>query len=339
MERLQSLLWLLANIAMTGSRDRAQTLDLLCQACAGIHRLEPTLPVLTADRLEASLQVPVEEWLPDTIRGELTGALLVSSVVPSRICREMHLEYEAREQMDRTQALILRIRDFCKVLPDGQTLYRTFRRFLIQSPTTQRRPARLIFQPLDVSLDDMYRAPKRHELLGTYLYLCPCCGWAMNVTQPEVACTSQWCEQAGSLFDRQHDQVVRRSNGAVLAGVAAEDILVLQDTFWKFTLLPGLLELQLAEGLQNLGFTPVLWPDFDESDVRIELDGEYLDLDAKVWRYPDVLASHLSALPRSKLRWIVIPDYQATSLPFLREKTGLQIHTYSSCLKELKKRA
>ncbi|MGY4494889.1 restriction endonuclease-related protein [Pseudomonas sp. TE3610] len=293
---------------------------------------------MTADKLESNLQLPVEDWLHEAIRGDLKGPLLVSSNAPTPMCSEMLLEFNAFEQLNRTQRLVQRVRDSCKVLADGDELYRAFRFFLVNNPITDHRPARLLFQPLNLSLDDCYRPPASHELLGGYLYLCPSCGWPLNVSQANIACPARWCEEAGSIFDRAVDyRVINRVDGSELQGLPGQGMLVLQEAFWKFTLLPGLLELKLAEGLRALGYSPVLWPNVDQADVRVSVDGEPLDLDAKVWRYPEVLRRHLGSVPRSNRRWIVIPDYQSASLSYLREKLGVNVYTYSGCLKVLKK--
>lgn len=45
------------------------------------------------------------------------------------------------------------------------------------------------------------------------------------------------------------------------------------NAYRKFTLLPGLLEIQLAKGLRVMGCLPTLWPDVDEADVRIDVGG------------------------------------------------------------------
>lgn len=336
----RNLLWRLADAASKCARNSVEGFELLRQASAHLHRLHPDHVVMTAQELEANFRRPLETWLPDEIRGELTGVLLAPSNAPTRTCTELLLEFNAREQYEQTQQLIRRVRDICKAIPEGDELYRSFREFLVLNGKTTRHPLRVLFQPLDLSVEDLYRQPERHEILAGKMYLCPSCRWPMTITQSHIACPSQWCEHAGSIFDLHRRQVINRLDGNSLKGQVVDDeTLVLQDAYWKFTLLPGLLEIQLARGLRVMGFLPTLWPDVDEADVRIDVAGMPLDLDAKVWRYPEALEAHLQPASRGPNRWIVIPDYQARSLPNLRERLGPYIHTYSSCLNELKRRA
>lgn len=78
----RNLLWRLADAASKCARNRVEGFELLRQASAHLHRLHPDHVVMTAQELEANFRRPLETWLPDEIRGELTGVLLAPSNAP-----------------------------------------------------------------------------------------------------------------------------------------------------------------------------------------------------------------------------------------------------------------
>ena len=134
---------------------------------------------------------------------------------------------------------------------------------------------------------------------------------------------------------------IRLVDGSTLEGETAGKRYRLKSALWKYTLLPGLLELQLAEQLSEHGLDVTLWPDVDRSDLRITQGAMTTDLDAKVWVSPLALGRYLENLEYSSPRWIVIPDYQKSHLDWLRNicAKGLQVFTQTECIKELTQRA
>jgi hypothetical protein len=105
--------------------------------------------------------------------------------------------------------------------------------------------------------------------------------------------------------------------------------------------IPGLLELRLATQLASDGFDVTLWPDVDRADLAVSMPGELLELDAKVWVSTQALSRHIAQLPNLTPRWIVIPNYQKSHIPSLREHCppGIDVFTENDCSKELKKHA
>lgn len=102
---------------------------------------------MTAQELEANFRRPVETWVPDEIRGELTGVHLAPPIPLPALAQS--------EQYEQPQQLVRCVRDICKAFPEGDELYRSFREFLVLNGLTTLHPLRVLFQPLDLAVEDL----------------------------------------------------------------------------------------------------------------------------------------------------------------------------------------
>ncbi|MFA7894842.1 restriction endonuclease-related protein [Pseudomonas putida] len=258
----------------------------------------------------------------------------------TQTCNEMLLELDVHQLWEDIQSIVKEVRDLCRVISNGDVLYRRFRRFLIENPVIDPVRAAGIFIPLGRELKDFYEPLPEHLVHHGKLYQCPECRWPMNPQRREVQCDSAWCREKSSLFRWMQGRLINVVSNQELEGEVAGKRHVLRSALWKYTLLPGLLELQLAERLSRHGLDVTLWPDVDRSDLQISHGGMTLDIDAKVWVSPRALGTYLESMHPSTTRWIVIPDYQQSHVPWLRSLCpGLQIFTQRECIKELTTRA
>ncbi|RAI70914.1 hypothetical protein DOZ80_10630 [Pseudomonas fluorescens] len=336
----EHLLRLLAQGASLCGTDRAQAFNVLQRASALLWRLEPSASPLSPIELEYKLRVPLENWLPEVVRLDYSGPLLYSNIA-TQTCNEMLLELDVKELWEEVQASVNRVKQACRLRADGETHYRNFRLFLIEHGVILPSQAQNIFIPLNLSLNEFYEPIPSHLHHNGLVYLCPECRWPMNAQRHEVSCDSAWCQDKKSLFVREGLSLINRVNSSVLNGQPVDGRLMLKPALWKFTLQPGLIEIALAHALAAKGFDVQLWPDVDRTDLRIRFSLSEQDIDAKVWMSAYELAKHIESIPSNKPRWIVIPDYQRASIPFLRQrcKAGVSVFTQSQCVKEALKYA
>ncbi|MDU8608734.1 hypothetical protein [Pseudomonas syringae group sp. 247E2] len=336
----EHLLRLLAQGASLCATDRAEAFIVLQRASAVLWRLEPSASPMSAIKLEQQLRAPLETWLPETLRLDYSGPLLYSNIA-TQTCNEMLLELDVGQLWEEVQASVNRVKQACRLRAEGEVHYRNFRLFLIEHGVIFPSEAQDVFIPLNLSLSEFYDPIPLHLYHNGLVYLCPECRWPMNAQRHEVSCDSAWCQDKKSLFVRDGTSLLNRVNNSVLNGQPVDGRLMLKPALWKFTLQPGLIEIALANTLAGKGFDVRLWPDVDRTDLRIHLGLIEQDIDAKVWASPYELAKHIESIPSSKPRWIVIPDYQRESIPFLRErcKPGVSVFTQSQCVKEALKHA
>lgn len=338
-QRSEYLLRLLSKAASLCESDRGAALLLLREAQAHLWRLSPGEPLSSALQLERQLSLPLESWLPESVRFDYTGPLLASGI-STQTCNEMLLELDVHQLWEEIQSIVREVRDLCQVISKGDELYRRFRRFLIENAVIDPVRAASVFIPLGRGLDDFYEPIPAHLAHNGKLYQCPECRWPMNPQRLEVQCDSAWCREKSSLYRWMQGRLVNVVTDQVLEGEAAGKRYMLKSALWKYTLLPGLLELQLAEKLSKHGLDVTLWPDVDRSDLRVSYGGMTLDIDAKVWVSPRALGAYLESMGPTTMRWFVIPDYQQAHVPWLRSVCpGLQVFTQSECIKELTTRA
>ena len=133
------------------------------------------------------------------------------------------------------------------------------------------------------------------------------------------------------------EDLVSVKTGKLIQPHPAENKYRLIPALWTFTLIPGLLELRLRDGIGRLGLTGELWPDVDQADLRFTIHERTYSLDAKVWHSPKNLGLHLASTPFTET-FIVIPDYQAQFLETLNEQCfPKEIMSESQCLRWVKK--
>ncbi|MGY2257788.1 restriction endonuclease-related protein [Pseudomonas sp. SDO55104_S430] len=336
----QRLLLLLAHAATCCHNNRAAALPLLREASALLWRVNPDQPPLRPMALEDLLSRPATEWLPEFVRGDYEGAFLAAGL-PTVTCHEVAVEMEAKQIWNRIQSKVKDVRDRCRLKQHGDEQYRRFRRLLIEEPVITPMQVAPVFIPLSLQVDEFYEDIPPHLQIEGKIYRCPECRWPMHPLKQDVECISAWCREKQSLYYRDGKKLRNRVNGVALDGEPTAGKKMLMAPFWKFTLLPGLLELSLAREVAALGLAVTLWPEVDRADLRVRIGTQDVDIDAKVWSSPHQLAYHANSLNRPTAQWIVIPDYQSMHIPLLREliASSISVYTERECIKELRRLA
>ena len=317
--------------------DRAAALPLLRQAAALHWRLQPEARPLTSDDMEQRLSWPLEDWLDEAVRGPFGGPLHIAGFA-SPTCVDIALEVDASAGMEKVQQVMLRVRDHCRLRHDGQALYQRLRAYLIEHPIVARESdvdELLISLGLDLRM--LYTEIPAHLKHADEIYLCPCCGWPMNLGASPVTCGAAWCAAQGGFHSWTEDGLAHNSSARFVAGHACTGMLMLHPAIWKFTLIPGLLELSIARRIGELGLHATMWPGVDAADVQAIAGGQTINIDAKVWRSAARLATHIKTLSMAPGGWIVIPDYMARDVRYLREQSPPQIEIFSEsdCIRKI----
>ncbi|RON51842.1 restriction endonuclease-related protein [Pseudomonas frederiksbergensis] len=318
---------------------RSQALPALQEAAALLWFTDPTRALLSSSEMEANTGRPLEDWLEEELRGEFSGLLRAGSY-PTSTLSEMSFELGIHDDQEKVQAIILQAQNRCRLLPQGNLIYEGFRRYIIGHAIEVAGAASDILIPLSLALSDLFDPIPAHLIRNGLIYPCPVCQWPMKVNSTNVCCDSSWCTERAGKYTMRGRKLIRTANAEPVEGHRAGSSVMLKPAIWKFTLVPGLLELSLYRRLNDLGLTVELWPEFDKADVRVTIGEHTLDLDAKVWHSPNRLLTHLKSLPAAYPHWIVIPDYQRKSVNYLDIETPshIRVFTESQCIKEISRR-
>ena len=331
----QRLLGLIVRAAQLDARECAERHDLLRQASALLWWLEPGSPPRPIANLLSCLSLPLEQWLDSRLRQGYEGALQFADE-PTMLCSAIALETNPRLGWERVQQIVKKVRDLCRTRPHGDDEYRLFRMFLIEHGVVDADSSLDFLIPLQVSFNSLYEPIPQHLIRSGYIYLCPGCGWPMEIHHRAVSCGAQWCEQTVGIFQWMGDELVSVRTSKLIHPVTAKNKYRLVPALWAFTLIPGLLEMRLRDGIARLGITAELWPDVDQADLSFTANDRTYSLDAKVWNSPRNLGLHLVDTPSTGAIYI-IPDYQRQHVDSLSEQCSpKQIKSESQCLRWVK---
>lgn len=212
--------------------------------------------------------------------------------------------------------------------PDGTLRYRAFRRFLIDHPYATFDVVQDGLLAADVQPGLLYEAippSRRHRRpSGEVVYPCPRCRWPMPIVGDLVQCSSPACRDAGARFRCRTGDAPLLALGTLSAPepvAVSADMAQLRRGVWRYTLLPGLVELALADRLNRLdGVSVELWPERDRYDLRIRVGTHTWVVDVKDWGSAPALARHLSHVEPPELVHIVVPAHKKQQLGVLRER-------------------
>ncbi|MEU5151806.1 hypothetical protein AB0G42_32125 [Streptomyces yangpuensis] len=125
--------------------------------------------------------------------------------------------------------------------------------------------------------------------------------------------------------------------GEIPVAVPAAGHWALKRGPWRYTTVPGLTEIALFEVLRERGVHVDLWPDLDSYDIRAVPAtpcGEKVEfrIDIKDFTSGFLLGEKIRRDKGDKggAKWIVVPDYRHTQLPYLRgvcDEYGLRVAT------------
>ena len=246
-----------------------------------------------------------------------------------------------------------------------QAAYVAGRMALIQTPAGADADLRKLKLPSSVA--DFYRPIAHAATYDRWWWACPVCGWPMRVTVSRsraattgtVKCYHRPHAAHGAAYhfkipaDGRPPSLVPAASppplapgnasvlfpdvrGRVPEPVLAEGHKALARGVWRWTTVPGLIEVALYKALSARGLEPCLWPDLDAYDLHVEVSAgagrQVFRIDLKDYSNPMLLARKVQADEGDPggAQWLVVPDYRASSVPLLAtvcREFGLKVTT------------
>lgn len=313
----------LAAIRWFGPAGPGESLSTLLDAMAVSSRaMNGGLSARHPTEFIALLARPLCEWLPTTL-----DESLVQNDQPTDFCRDLFAEAGDDPEAELVQAKIGDSRKrFALVEGGGEREYAAFRRFLIEHGISRRAEAQDALAMSGVRPTELYEeipatCRVKHST-GSVFYSCPVCRWAMLLHETELACPWPECVSDGARFLLDGDAPRPLGGRPTPTPLAPDDYVRLKRGPWRYTLIPGLVELRLADALNRMEDVSVqLWPGRDRFDLLITIDGSRRwRVDVKDWSNPDALAGRLRQGDPSEEMVVVVPDRRRWQVPVLRHR-------------------
>lgn len=282
-------------------------------------------PLRPADLVHCMAR-PLAEWLP-----EGPEECLLEEGGPSAWAQAWAELQGGDPILEAEQRVILKAMQALEIRSDGEARYTELRDFLIHHALALESDARAMLAPLGLPLSDFYQALGDSCLLRVageeVCFPCPRCGWPMVIQHKsgQVRCRAEACVSEGARF-RWHDgtllPVGNRTRPARV--VPAAGWVRLTTGLWRYAVLPGLWERELADRLRRLpGVEVALWPHLDLYDLDVRFADRQWRVDVKDHRSPRRLAELLARRPPpSRPTYIVIPDTHGADLAVLLRLCG-----------------
>ena len=300
-------------------------------------------------------EVPLYQWKLDLSwdpAGDYTAASLTRDGEITQDCAELAakgVDPEAEIIEGRGFELLMSV---CRDRVDGQRVYTTFRRFIIEHPVFDNAAMEMASAPLLTSVQ------RANELLNAFYQPVPK-ALSMGLSLPI-------CKISGTILRRQRTglHTEHRDPQARLCAKSSDHNVRLwqpstrhlRRAFRRYWCLPGLAEIALADALEDAGWNCDLWPNFDAVDlVATSPDGKRrVAVDVKDYLSPSLLAKRFGSSGFGQYAdthecYLVIPDYlpEATAdyerrFDTARDALGrsrIALRTVSSLLSEVGARA
>ncbi len=264
-------------------------------------------------------QEPLFHWLPDVswdAQGDFIAVRLVEGGEASTACRVLSLangdpETEIQENLGYEMLM-----GICRDRIDGEALYRTWRRTVIENVVMTNWSTAILMDPLLATLE------RSDEIVEAFYDRIPE-SFAINGQLPICTVSGVILRREGRAFHTEcrHPEAIRLAREGVHQNVKHRPgMLYLKRAFRTFWALPGLAEIELNRRLQALGWSTSLWPELDKVDlVAIAPDGgRRLAIDVKDYLSPARLAARFNGFKTFEPDhdcFLVIPDYIAETDP------------------------
>lgn len=290
------------------------------------HAMRATVGKLPARRPHEFIGLlgkPTAEWLG----GGAMEEVLLEDGRPSSYALDLIAEGGSEPDAELVQQLVGDARAAFATRADGEGEYRRFREFLVKHGTATKSEVLRALAAPGIALGKLFEpiagvAIIRRE--NTQLFFpCPRCRWPMRCDESRVECSARRCRDAGARFKSSGSELIPMADVAAPSPITVEGRLQLHRAAWRYTLQPGLIEIDLAEQLRGIPGTEVsLWPQRDLYDLDIRNKGGHWKIDVKDWSSAAALASRLQKRPPPPEARIVVPDEHRTHLHILAERVA-----------------
>ncbi len=234
---------------------------------------------------------PLKEWpVRFPVPPYLLDTALLEEEQPTELCREY--VYKGGAEMEASQKLMERVLSEAKRhrVPNA---YVTLRQHLIETPVlTEEALMKMSFDPqispLGANLTELYeRVPTSVAERGKVL-LCGFCGWTLQRYQGRLRCGDDRCRVLTGDFIQPPTKECDES---------PKQLYRVRRAIRRYIVAPGIYEINAMKQLRRLGLLAELWPGYDTYDIHITFsNGDGWAIDVKDWRFPHLLARHLTPL-------------------------------------------
>lgn len=308
-----------AAIAWFGPGDRRAALSEIMKAIAFAARAVGKPVARQPHEFVALLSEPMSKWLPCGMEHAL-----VEDGRPSSICFDIDAEAGPDPAAELAQRRVGDSRSTFALRAEGEREYRAFRHYLATHGYSKRFEAQRAIAASGLDLADLYEdIPSECRLRSSgedHFLACPRCTWPMRAGRDTVECASPECRAGGARFHRADETLTPLGDRLPPVPIPVADRVRLLRGVWRYTLLPGLAELQLASRLEAIvGIQVELWPQRDRFDLLVRRAGREWRVDVKDWTSPIALARALLRRSADADMWIVVPEHRRRDVPVLRE--------------------
>src|SRR5271157_414092 len=278
------------------------------------------LPARTLTDFLRLLKTPVEEWL-----GGSGGPLVQEVGVLTEFALDIIDEAGGADaEAEVVQARVGGTQATFADRDNGDEEYRLFRRFLIEHATATVDEALDGLRAASLAPPDLFEEipPSCHPVgPKAVCYPCPRCRWPMRFLDDIVQCASKVCQSEGARFLKNRGGLSAVGTMEPLESVQAAGRLRLRRAVWRYTLQPGLVELDLAARLERIpGVEVVLWPERDRYDLDVRAGEASWAVDVKDWSIAAKLAYYFHRHDPSERLFIVLPEWRRDHIAVLKDR-------------------
>jgi hypothetical protein len=245
----------------------------------------------------------------------------------------------------------------------NQAEYQHGRRALIDKPAGTEGELRRLNLPSSVA--EFYKPISAASIYDRWWFACPLCRWPMKITirrSKRGSIGSAWCLHRPHVeFGATYSfKIPDTGNPPVLvpgpapSKATGSDAVLFPDVtgqvpepqpvdkhmaltrgVWRWTTIPGLVEIALYDALVARGLSPILWPDLDAYDLHVDVatpSGTTVPfrVDVKDFTSSLLLAKKIQADEGDAggADWLVVPDYRGATVSMLGrvcEEFGLKV--------------
>lgn len=314
-----------------------ELLAALMSATAWVNRSRRhrRLDILAVYDLTNSFARAVSEWLPGA--GDFA---LVEDGQPTPICLD-YADEAGSSVLEEVEQRVIKLA-MINVAGDRNAVqrYTEFRRFLVTNAFAAQCEAAEAIQRVGLDLARCYghvAASARGVLQGHEMfYPCPRCRWPMTRRGAVVSCErSPSCLNAGARFMSRGESLIALGPLQSPDPVVCEGQVALVPGVWRYTVLPGLEEIDLAKRLDAIpGAQVELWPYVDAYDLDVRIGERQWRVDVKDYASLLRLVRHLRERPARTPMWIVVPDIRREQVPVLQRNVPADAHYSFACTTE-----
>jgi hypothetical protein len=291
-------------------------------------------PGTLLDRFRA----PTSEWIDEAESVPLLESTY-SGLQTTSYTEFLLDEYGPEPRLEVAQKVVKTVRQSLFEASDRQeaeTQYRAFRQRLIEEPVRPKIEAMTFAKAHGVSLHDLFEVhiPDSCRVsVGEEEVCVPCprCGYPLrrekdstNGEPVRLSCQSPRCAGEGATVDVWMDGRCRVGAGASYEPPPLREtdgLVCLRRGIWRYTVLPGLIEVELRDRLaQKSDVEVTMWPELDAYDLRVDTPDASYQVDVKDWTLPRYGIRRLPPRsPDQPTMYIVVPDGRADHLTTLDE--------------------